>query len=117
MKWCKTFTATTEKELKEAIGDDLMSKESNEKLADEIGKYSKDEEIVGLFMELPKKVLEQNTYIEEARLNGIKQGIEQQNRETVKNMIKENFDIKTIMKITGLPKEQVEQIKKDLSKN
>ncbi len=92
-----------------------MSKESNEKLVDEIDKYSKDEEIVGLFMELPKKVLEQNTYIEEARLNGIKQGTFQEKIETVKDMFHKGFDIEIIMEITGLPKEQVEQIEKDLS--
>ena len=116
-RWCKVFTATTEKELKEAIGDDLMSKESNEKLIEEIDKYSKDEEIIGLFMKLPKRELEQNTFIEEARIKGMKQGIEQKNKETAKKMIEEKFDIETIMEITGLSKEEVEQIKKDLSEN
>lgn len=116
-RWCKVFTATTEKELKEAIGDDLMSKESNEKLIEEIDKYSKDEEIIGLFMKLPKRELEQNTFIEEARIKGFSEGIEQKNKETAKKMIYKKFDIETIMGITGLSKEEVEQIKKDLSEN
>ena len=32
-------------------------------------------------------------------------------------MIEENLDIEMIMRITGLSKEEVEQIKKDLSEN
>ncbi|MBD9085428.1 hypothetical protein EGP64_02025 [bacterium] len=51
-RWCKVFTSTSEEELKEALGDDLMEREPKEKLVDEVTKLSSDEDAVILYTKL-----------------------------------------------------------------
>ena len=55
---------------------------------------------------------------EDGRKSGIKQGIntgiEQKNIEVVRNMLKSNYDIKEISKITNLTNEEIMKIKESL---
>ena len=51
-----------------------------------------------------------NTELEEAKEQGIEQGIEQRNIEIAKNLIKENINIELISKTTGLSIEEVKKI-------
>lgn len=48
---------------------------------------------------------------EKGLVQGIEQGIEQKNMEIVKNMLKKNIDIKTISECTGLPVEDINNLK------
>ena len=48
----------------------------------------------------------------EGRIEGEKQGKEKATQEIAKRLLKENLDIETIMRITQLTKEKVEEIKK-----
>lgn len=113
-RWCKAFTANTKKELKNAIGDDLMEASANKKLIEEVDKYSMDEEVIGLYMKLPKKVLEQNTYIEEAKIKGIKEGrLEgrlEEKYKIAKNLKNIGIDMKIISENTGLSLKEVEAL-------
>ena len=45
---------------------------------------------------------------------GEAQGIEQNNMQTAIKMLKENIDVNTITKITGLSKKQIKDLKKEL---
>ena len=58
-----------------------------------------------------KLAAERETGIEEGLSQGIQQGIEQKTIETVKNMLKENFDIELISRICKLSEEEIMKIK------
>lgn len=66
-RWCKILTSTNEEEIRMIMGDDLMEKESKEKLLEEMNEFSEDEENIFLYTALPRSEMEQNTYIYEAR--------------------------------------------------
>ena len=116
-RWCMVLTARTEKEFKKYLGDDLMEKEAKSKLVDETMKYTSDEDVVALYFEKSKEELERNTFIEEARQSGMKQGIEkgmkQRNMEIAKSMLQENMSLEITHKITGLTKEEIENLAND----
>ena len=84
-----------------------MSEKDSKKIIDKVEELSKDDEIISLNDEYDRaeldKVSARNLGIEQGRLDGIK--------ETAKNMLKDNLDIKTICKYTGLSKEEVESLK------
>ncbi len=109
-RWCKVFTSTSEEELKEALGDDLMEREPKEKLVDEVTKLSSDEDAVILYTKLTRQELEQNTYIAEAKQRGFEEGIEQEKLKMAKKMLEQNFKIEIIEQITGLEKQQIEKL-------
>ena len=73
---------------------------------------SSDEKIIGLYdaEKVEQKIL--NTRLKGAKQEGIEQGIQQRNIEVAKLMIKENIDISIIQKITGLSKEEIENLLK-----
>ena len=109
-RWCRVFLVNDEKELTKILGSDLMENSASKKLVEEINEMSSDFEYVELYTKLSRKELEYNTYIEEAKeegLNlGIKEGIVQGKKQEKINianiMLKEKMDISTISKITGL---------------
>ena len=120
-RWCMVLTARTEEEFKKYLGDDLMEQEAKSKLVDETMKYTSDEDVVALYFEKSKEELERNTFIEEARQsgmkqgfeNGVSQGIKQRNMEIAKSMLQENMSLEIIQKITGLTKEEMENLSND----
>ena len=98
-----------------------LDKESLEEL-------SSDDKIVGEYMEEMNKINEdskfreyisyeedqrkiQNTLLEKAERQGLEKGINSRNIEIAKNSLENNIDIDTIVKITGLTKEEVEKLK------
>ena len=107
-RWCMVLTARTEEEFKKYLGDDLMEKETKSKLVDETMKYTSDEDVVALYFEKSKEELERNTFIEEARQSGMKQ----RNMEIAKSMLQENMSLEIIQKITGLTKEEIDNLSK-----
>ena len=74
-----------------------------------------------MYFEKSKEELERNTFIEEARQsgmkqgfeNGVSQGIKQRNMEIAKSMLQENMSLEIIQKITGLTKEEIENLAND----
>ncbi len=49
--------------------------------------------------------------LKEGLEKGVKEGLEQSKNEIAKNMLKENMDISLISKLTGLSKEQINNLK------
>ena len=92
-----------EKEIRE---DDIM-----DEAYEELERLSSDLGIIGLY---DKEKVEQkiiNTRLLDAERRGKKEGINERNIEIAKNMLNENIDILTIQRVTGLPKEQIEELK------
>ena len=81
---------------------------------------SQDEEMRNAIEQTQKNIAEYNARMMEAEDKGIKQGIEkgrsegmEKGMETVAlNMLKEDFDINSISKVTGLSKEEIQKLSK-----
>lgn len=115
-RWCNVFLSRTEKELRESLGDDLMENEAKDKVIDEVNKYSMDEEVIQIYTELSKQEMERNTFIEEARREGLKRGIEEGLEQGIKQGIEQGIE-QGIQQgiIEGSKKEKIE-IAKNLLK-
>ena len=111
--WCKLFLSNNESELEESRKY-IMGREAGEKLDKEVKKLSEEDEMVYLYTELSREELERNTYIEEAKEQGleqgISQGIQQAKKEMIQEMIKLDMSKEQISKITKLSIEQIEEI-------
>ena len=71
---------------------------------------SNDEKIIGLYdaEKVEQKIL--NTRLKGAKQEGIEQGIQQEKIEVAKTMLNKNMKIEDIMDITGLSKEEIENL-------
>ena len=92
-----------------------MEKEAQDKLVDTLDTYSQDEEVIALYSKYSKEELERNTLINEAKRNGLKEGLEkginQSKIEIAKNLINDNVDISIISNATGLSIKEIEDLK------
>ena len=95
------------RDIEKIVEDDDTMKKAKEKLVD----LSEDTELVGMY---DKEIVERkvnNTkllYAEKvAKEQGIKEGIEQNKKDIVINMLKENIDIKFISKVTGMSEKEI----------
>ena len=90
--------------------DDIM-----DEAYEELERISSDKNIIGLY---DKEKIEQkiiNTRLLDAELKGKeegkKEGIQQRNIEIARNMLKKAININDIIEITGLAKDQIEELK------
>ena len=102
----------SQKELENIKGDKYMAKLKNEAI-----KVNNDDEIIKLLSDEDEERLYINTLKEIGREEGIKEGkkegIKENTIDMVKKMFKENIDIFTISRVSGLSKEEIEDIKKN----
>ena len=108
-KWCKLFTTEDIEEIKR-LGEELMNKESNEKLVEEIREFSDDDENIALYTDLPRSEMEKNTIICEAEERGFHKGIEQNNLKIAKKMLQKDYSLEQVKEITGLTETELKQI-------
>ena len=87
-----------------------MEKEAENKLVNEVDKYSSDDEVIALYSAYSRDELEWNTLKIEAREEGLKEGSKQEKLEIAKKLLKMNMSISDISKATGLTKEQIENL-------
>ena len=109
-KICLLFVEEKDKIKTLIKGDNIM-----DEAYEELERLSKDKDIIGLYdaEKVAEKVL--NTRLEGARLEGIeegeKRGSEQKSLDIAKKMILKNISIQDISEITGLSKQQIENLK------
>ena len=96
------------------IGDDDIMKDIEKKVID----YSLDDEIVGLYdreaYEKEIAEIEKEEAIIKAREKGFQQGIEQEKREIVKNMLEKKMEINIISELVGLDVCELENLQVEL---
>ena len=85
--------------------DDYM-----DKIVNDIDNLNKDNKFHQLFTDEEDRIKLRNGYIEEGIEQVVKQGIEQGKLEDAKKMLDEKIPIETIIRITGLTKEQIENV-------
>ena len=97
--------AEKEEEIKEAIDalEEISRDEEKERIAELRQKYIMDRESE---MRTAREI-----GLEEGRKKGRKEGINKRNIEIVRKMLDEKIEIKTIEKITGLTRKDIESIK------
>ncbi len=105
-KWCRLLMTNKREELYN-LATYLLGRESGEEFMSEVEMLCSDDEYIGLYTKLSKKELEYNTYIAEAK----EEGINQRNIEIVKKMLEDNVDISIISKYTNLSIEEIESLK------
>ena len=94
-------------ELKELCeGDKHM-----EKFKEEVENLNQDEEVVSFLTEEEDVRILRNTLMSEAFMKGEDQGKKEKGIEIAKNMISMGIDVETIIKATGLQKEEIEGLK------
>lgn len=115
IRWCRVITSKTKKELNDNLGDDLMTKKAKDKLVGRVDQLSGDEEVIALYTKLTKEELERNTYLKEAREEGVEEGIEQgkidSKLEIAKKLLKMGYSFNEIMNITDLSEKDIKSIK------
>ena len=95
------------RDIEDIVRDDDTMKKAKEKLVD----LSEDTELVGMY---DKEIVDRkvnNTKLISAKNEGIKEGIDKTKKEMVINMLKENIDIKTISKVTGMSEKEILKLK------
>ena len=95
------------RDIEDIVRDDDTMKKAKEKLVD----LSEDTELVGMY---DKEIVDRkvnNTKLISAKNEGIKEGIDKTKKEMVINMLKENIDIKTISKVTGMSENEILKLK------
>ena len=124
-KFLKALNVKNLSDFKREIGG-IMEKEAENKLIDDVDKYSRDDEVIALYSAYSKQELEHNTIlfekIEEATEKATKEGLEkgleqgleegmkQKNLEIAKKMVEEKLETSVITKITGLSTKEIENL-------
>ena len=98
-----------EKELKKICrGDKIM-----EKFEHEVNELNKDIEFTQFLTEEEDARKVHNTLMNNAKKEGIEIGITKRNYQIAKDMLNDNIDIETIIKYTGLTKEEINSLLKE----
>ena len=98
----------SQKELESIKGDKYM-----DRLKEEVVEVNNDEEMIKLLSDEDEERLYINTMKEIGKEEGVKEGIEQTKLEMVKKMLKENIDISTISRVSGLSEKEIKEIAKE----
>jgi len=104
------LTLNKKEELEKVVEGDKELKQMKDKIED----FSSDLEMIGLYDEEKVRDIVKKIDVEEAKKEGKKEGrkegVSEGKKETAKNMIKENIPIETIVKCTGLSREEIETL-------
>lgn len=81
------------------------------KVSERLEKLSSDDKMIGLYNAEIEEEKIKKTMIDNAREEGIEQGIVQRNIEIARNMLNMKFDIETISRTTGLGIKEINNLK------
>ena len=98
-------------EIEDIVRDDDTMKKAKEKLED----LSEDTELVGMYdkeivdrkVNNTKLLYAEKVGMERGMKKGIKEGKEQREKAIIENMLKENIDIKNILKVVGIAEDEI----------
>ena len=96
-----------------------MAEKENEELKkalEIIDQMSMDEKEWEMYVSREKAIINYNSGLSRARLDGIEEGIEKNNKQVIAQMLKLDIDDETIYKVTQISKEKLEKIKEEIKK-
>ena len=110
IRWGAIITSKSIKEISNVLGDDILSMEEKEKFLNTIKEVNDDERVLEDWMWEEhyrlKEIDERNTALQEGR----EEGIEDNKKEVIINMLKEKSDYEFISKITGKTIDEIKEI-------
>ena len=110
IRWGAIITSKSIKEISSVLGDDILSMEEKEKFLNTIKEVNDDERVLEDWMWEEhyrlKEIDERNTALQEGR----EEGIEDNKKEVIINMLKEKSDYEFISKITGKTIDEIKEI-------
>ena len=116
IRWGAIITSKSIKEISSVLGDDILSMEEKEKFLNTIKEVNDDERVLEDWMWEEhyrlKEIDARNTALQEGR----EEGIEDNKKEVIINMLKEKSDYEFISKITGKTIDQIKEIECNINK-
>ena len=116
IRWGAIITSKSIKEISSILGDDILSMEEKEKFLNTIKEVNDDERVLEDWMWEEhyrlKEIDARNTALQEGR----EEGIEDNKKEVIINMLKEKSDYEFISKITGKTIDQIKEIECNINK-
>ena len=110
IRWGAIITSKSIKEISSILGDDILSMEEKEKFINTIKEVNDDERVLEDWMWEEhyrlKEIDERNTALQEGR----EEGIEDNKKEVIINMLREKSDYEFISKITGKTIDEIKEI-------
>ena len=110
IRWGAIITSKSIKEISNILGDDILSMEEKKKFLNTIKEVNDDERVLEDWMWEEhyrlKEIDERNTALQEGR----EEGIEDNKKEVIINMLKEKSDYEFISKITGKTIDEIKEI-------
>ena len=114
IRWGAIITSKSIKEISSILGDDILSMEEKEKFLNTIKEVNDDERVLEDWMWEEhyrlKEIDERNTALQEGR----EEGIEDNKKEVIINMLKKEMDYNVISEITGKTIDEIKKIEKDM---
>ena len=111
IRWGAIITSKSIKEISNVLGDDILSMEEKEKFLNTIKEVNDDERVLEDWMWEEhyrlKEIDERNTALQEGR----EEGIEDNKKEVIINMLKKEMDYNVISEITGKTIDEIKEIK------
>ena len=111
IRWGAIITSKSIKEISSVLGDDILSMEEKEKFLNTIKEVNDDERVLEDWMWEEhyrlKEIDERNTALQEGR----EEGIEDNKKEVIINMLKKEMDYNVISEITGKTIDEIKEIK------
>ena len=116
IRWGAIITSKSIKEISNVLGDDILSMEEKEKFLNTIKEVNDDERVLEDWMWEEhyrlKEIDERNTALQEGR----EEGIEDNKKEVIINMLKKEMDYNVISDITGKTIDEIKEIECNINK-
>ena len=116
IRWGAIITSKSIKEISSILGDDILSMEEKEKFLNTIKEVNDDERVLEDWMWEEhyrlKEIDERNTALQEGR----EEGIEDNKKEVIINMLKKEMDYNVISEITGKTIDEIKEIECNINK-
>ena len=126
IRWCRILRAKTRDEIIKELGDEIMDRDSRDKLLKEVDRNSRNEEVYELYEKYSREEMERRTELKEAIerttkevtdkvtkkvTSDVTKKVKKQSQvDMAKKMIDEKIEIDIISKVTGLSKSQIEKL-------
>ncbi len=110
IRWCRILKAKTRDEIIKELGDEIMDKDSRDKLLKEVDRNSRNEEVYELYEKYSREEMERRTELKEAIEKTTKKVQKQSQIDMAKKMLDDGLDVNVISKYTSLSKKEINSL-------
>ena len=110
IRWCRILKAKTRDEIIKELGDEIMDRDSRDKLLKEVDRNSRNEEVYELYEKYSREEMERRTELKEAIEKTTKKVQKQSQIDMAKKMLADGLDVNAISKYTSLSKKEINSL-------